>query len=299
VSAGSLATSATHTVMDELHFARVQTNGISLNVAQAGPESGPLVILLHGFPEFWFGWKKHIPALAAAGCRVWAPDQRGYNTSDKPPNVGDYSLDTLAADAVGLIDAAGRERAVLVGHDWGAAVAWWVANNYPERLDKLVIINVPHPLVMRRVMRTSLRQLMRSWYIFLIQVPGLSEWISRRNNWHDLVQGMKTSSLPGAFSDADFDEYRRAWSQPEAYTAMLNWYRAMFRYGARRPKHERISTPTLILWGRRDKFIGPEGAELSLAMCDRGTLAMFDENTHWLQHERPGEVCGRVIEFCQ
>jgi pimeloyl-ACP methyl ester carboxylesterase len=283
--------------MQDIEFAPVGTNGISLNVAQAGPENGPLVILLHGFPEFWYGWKKHIPALAAAGFRVWAPDQRGYNTSDKPPNVRDYSLDTLAADVIGLIDAAGRERAVLVGHDWGAAVAWWVANNYPERLDKLVIINVPHPLVMRRLLRTSLRQLMRSWYIFLMQVPGLPEWGGRRNNWHDVFRVMKTSSLPGTFTDADFDEYRRAWSQPGAYTAMLNWYRAMFRYGARRPKHERISTPTLILWGRRDKFIGLEGAELSLAMCDRGNLATFDENTHWLQHERPEEVCRRVIGF--
>jgi epoxide hydrolase 4 len=283
--------------MDDLQFVRIATSGISLHVAQAGPDSGPLAILLHGFPEFWYGWKKHIPALAAAGFRVWAPDQRGYNTSDKPRSVRDYSLDTLAADVVGLIDAAGRERAILVGHDWGAAVAWLFANNYPERLDKLVIINVPHPLVLRRLLWTNPRQLMRSWYMFLMQLPGLPEWISRRNNWHDLVQGLKSSSLPGTFSDADFDEYRRAWSQPGAFTAMLNWYRAMFRYGAHRPKHERIATRALILWGRRDKFIGPEAAQLSLAMCDRGELAMFDDNTHWLQHERPDEICRRIIEF--
>ncbi|MCI0361743.1 MAG: alpha/beta hydrolase [Planctomycetaceae bacterium] len=285
--------------MPDIEFARVKTNGISLNVAQSGPESGPLAILLHGFPEFWYGWKKHIPALAAAGYRVWAPDQRGYNTSDKPPLVRDYSLDTLAADVVGLVDAAGRERAILVGHDWGAAVAWWVANNFPERIYKLVIINVPHPLVLRRLLRTSPRQLMRSWYMFLMQLPGLVEWVSRRNNWHMLVEGLKSSSMPGTFTDADFDEYRRAWSRPGAYTAMLNWYRAMFRYGARRPKHERIAPQTLMLWGRHDKFIGPEGAELSLAMCDRGELVMFDDNTHWLQLERPEEVCRRIVEFCR
>jgi epoxide hydrolase 4 len=285
--------------MQDIEFAHIQTNGISLNVAQAGPADGPLMIPLHGFPEFWYGWKKHIPPLAAASFRVWAPDQRGYNTSDKPQSVRDYSLDTLAADVIGLIDAAGRERAIVVGHDWGAAVAWWVANNYPERLDKLVIINVPHPLVLRRLLRTSPRQLMRSWYMFLIQIPGLPEWIFGRNNWHGVVEGLKTSSLPGTFTDADFDEYRRAWSQPGAFTAMLNWYRAMFRYGARRPKHERITTPTLMLWGKKDKFIGPEGAELSRAMCDQGELVMFDENTHWLQHEWPDEVARRIVDFCR
>jgi pimeloyl-ACP methyl ester carboxylesterase len=281
----------------DITLARVATNGITLHVAQAGPQTGPLAILLHGFPEFWYGWKKHMPALAAAGLRVWAPDQRGYNTSDKPPHVRDYSLDALAADVIGLIDAAGRERAILVGHDWGAAVAWWVANNYPERLDKLVIINVPHPLVLRRLLRTSPRQLARSWYMFAMQLPGLMEWMGRRNNWQAMAEGLKNTSLPGTFTDADFGEYRKAWSQPGAFTAMINWYRAMFRFGARRPKHERISTPTLMLWGRRDKFIGPEGAELSRAMCDRGELVMFDENTHWLQHERPEEIARRIVEF--
>lgn len=285
--------------MEGTQFARVATNGIELNVAKAGPQDGPLVILLHGFPEFWYGWQKHIPALAAAGFHVWAPDQRGYNTSEKPPRVRDYTLDSLAADVVGLIDAAGRQRAMLVGHDWGAAVGWWTANNYPERLDKLVIINVPHPLVLRRLLLTSPRQLMRSWYIFFMQLPVLPEWAVRRNNWQGMVDGLQSSSLPGTFSDADFAEYRRAWSQPGAFTAMLNWYRAMFRYRARRPKHERIATPTLMLWGKQDRFIGPEGAELSLAMCDRGELVMFDENTHWLQHERPAEICQQIIDFCK
>jgi pimeloyl-ACP methyl ester carboxylesterase len=152
----------------EVRFERIATNGITLNVAQAGPADGPLLVLLHGFPEFWYEWHKHLPALAAARFCVWAPDQRGYNTSDKPPQVRDYTLDHLAADVIGLIDAAGRERAIVVGHDWGGAVAWWLASNQPERLEKLVIINVPHPLVMRRLLRTSPRQLLRSWYMFVM-----------------------------------------------------------------------------------------------------------------------------------
>lgn len=284
--------------MEDVRFERIATNGIRLNVAQAGPANGPLLILLHGFPEFWYEWHEHIPALASAGFCVWAPDQRGYHTSDKPPLVRDYTLDALAADIVGLIDAAGRERAIVVGHDWGGAVAWWLASAYPERLEKLVIINVPHPLVLRRMLRTSLRQLMRSWYMFMIQLPGLPEWGARRGDWRELFQGLRDSSLPGTFTDADFTQYREAWSRPGAMTAMLNWYRAMFRYGAKPPKHSRVSTPTLILWGAKDKFIGREGAGLSQAMCDHGELVMFEHNTHWLPHEEPAEVARRIIEFC-
>jgi epoxide hydrolase 4 len=285
--------------MDQVRFARIATNGIELHVAQAGPEDGPLIILLHGFPEFWYEWQQHIPSLASAGFCVWAPDQRGYNTSDKPSQVRAYTLDLLAMDIVGLLEAAGRERAIVVGHDWGGAVAWWLASNFPERLEKLVIINVPHPIVMRRLLRTSPRQLLRSWYMFMIQLPGLPEWSARRGDWRGLLDGLRDSSLPGTFQEEDFAEYRKAWSHPGAMTAMLNWYRAMFRYGAPPPKHSRVSTPTLILWGAKDKFIGREGATLSLAMCDRGELVVFEHNTHWLPHEEPVEVARRIVEFCR
>src|SRR5262245_33834080 len=132
---------------DDLHFSTIETSGLRLRVAQAGPKSGPLVILLHGFPEGWYGWRKQIPSLAGAGYQVWAPDQRGYGGSDKPPLVRDYTLDKLAGDMAGLIAAAGRQRAVIVGHDWGGAVAWWLTANNPELVERLVILNVPHPLV--------------------------------------------------------------------------------------------------------------------------------------------------------
>lgn len=283
---------------ENIEFQFVQAGDVRLHVAQAGPDDGPLVILLHGFPEFWYCWRKQIPALATAGLRVWAPDQRGYNLSEKPPNVRDYQLDALTGDVVGLVHAAGRTKATIVGHDWGGAVAWWVAANHPELVERLVIINVPHPLVMKRLLRSNPGQMLRSWYMLMFQLPWIPEWIGQRNNWRDVFGGMQSSSLNGTFTDVDFEHYREAWSQPGAFTAMLNWYRAMFRSGARRPKHRRIKPRTLILWGKRDKFICLEGAERSLELCHHGQLVVYDDCTHWLQHERPEEVNERLLEFC-
>jgi pimeloyl-ACP methyl ester carboxylesterase len=281
----------------DLHSASVETNGIRLHVVQAGPAEGPLVLLLHGFPEFWFGWRKQIPALADAGFCVWAPDQRGYNTSDKPRKVRDYRLDELADDAAGLIAAAGRRRAIVVGHDWGGAAAWWLAANYPELVEKLVIINVPHPQEMQRLLRTSPRQLLKSWYMFAMQIPGVMEWAARRDNWQGMIRGLQQTSRPGAFAEADFDLYRAAWSQPGAFTSMVNWYRAAFRHGLSEPRNERIMPPTLLLWGVQDKFIGRIGAERSLTRCDFGRVVYYESATHWLPHEEPDEVNRQIIAF--
>jgi len=131
-----------------MQFRLVETNGVRLHIAEGGPADGPLVLLLHGFPEFWYGWRKQIPALMEAGFHVVAPDQRGYNLSDKPRGIDAYRVGVLAGDAFGLMDAFGHERASVVGHDWGAAVAWRMALQRPERVERLGIINVPHPLVL-------------------------------------------------------------------------------------------------------------------------------------------------------
>lgn len=281
----------------DVRFADVQAGAVRLHVAQAGPADGPLVILLHGFPEFWYGWHRQIPALANAGFCVWAPDQRGYNLSDKPERVRDYRLDLLAADVSGLIAAAGRRRAVVAGHDWGGAVAWWLAADRPELVERLIILNVPHPLVLRQMLRTNLRQLLRSWYMFLFQLPWLPEAMARRGNWQGMANGMVASSRPGTFDEADFEAYRRAWSQPRAMTTMIHWYRAMFRYGAPPPRNCRILSPTLLLWGEQDQFIGREGAERSLALCDNATAVFFAEATHWVQHEEPAEINRHMVAF--
>jgi pimeloyl-ACP methyl ester carboxylesterase len=274
----------------------VHGNGINLHVVQAGPADGPLAILLHGFPEFWYSWRRQIPALANAGFCVWAPDQRGFNLSDKPEGLDAYALDNLVADVIGLIDAAGRTRAHIVGHDWGAAVTWRIANRFPQRVATASILNVPHPLVMAKYVQRSLRQALRSSYFAFFQLPALPEKLLRANNWQLMVAGMRRSSPPGLFSEADMQAYRQAWSQPGALTGMLNWYRA----GIQRPlswsPSPRVEPPLLMLWGAKDTALERELAPLSLELCDHGRLHYLEEASHWVQHEAPGAVNRLLLE---
>lgn len=266
-------------------------------MVEAGPENGPLVILLHGFPEFWYGWRHQIDALAEAGFRVLAPDQRGYNLSDKPKHVRNYNLDLLAQDVVGLIDGLGREKAFLVGHDWGGAAAWWVAIKYPERIERLAILNSPHPRVMRRNLLHNREQRKKSWYFFLFQLPFLPERRMRRNDCEINKRALQKTSQKGTFSDADVARYREAWSQPGAATGMLNWYRAAFRSRPARVRNTRVIAPTLIIWGERDKFLRRELAEQSAELCDAGKLVFIEEATHWVQHEEAQRVNELLLEF--
>ena len=282
---------------EAIRMGEVRTNGVRLKVAEAGPADGPLAILLHGFPEDWRGWRRQIGPLADAGFRVLAPDQRGYGGSDKPAGVAPYALDTLADDVVGLIDATGRPRASLVGHDWGGVVAWRVATRDPGRVDRLAILNAPHPDLTRREFFGSPRQLLKSWYVLAFQVPRLPEAFLRRKDWRALAGSLRDTSRPGTFSDADLDAYREAWSRPGAITAMLNWYRAFLRLGPAADPKARVAVPTRILWGVRDAALEPALAEASLARCDRGRLEFFDEATHWLHHEEPGRVADRLAAF--
>ena len=274
----------------------VATNGVRLRVLQDGPEHGPLAILLHGFPEHADAWAPHIELMARAGYRVWAPDQRGYGGSDKPERVADYALDVLAADVVGLIDAAGRDRAVLVGHDWGAAVAWWVAARHPERVAKLVAINVPHPAAMRAYVGRSLAQLRKSWYILAFQIPLLPEALASRRDFRFLARALTSSSRPGTFSEDDLAAYRRAWAQPDALRSMLDWYRAMLRYPPNMAA-ARVTVPTLLLWGVHDVALERALAQRSIDLCDDGRLVFFEDATHWVHHEEPERVHAAIAGF--
>ncbi len=281
----------------EVQHRYVTTNGVALHVVTAGPQDGPLVILLHGFPEFWYGWRRQIPALAEAGFTVWAPDQRGYNLSDKPRGSNSYNLDTLADDILGLIHAADRERAFVVGHDWGGAVAWWLARVFPERIEKLVILNSPHGSALSKMLRQSRAQRMRSAYMFFFQVPVLPEAILGLADWRPLLWLLGRTSNQGAFSQADLTAYRQAFSRPRAMTSMLQWYRTNLQSRPSRRGRRRVSVPTMLLWGSQDSFFTPELASESLGYCEDARLEWLEGATHWLHLEQPEQVNEEIITF--
>lgn len=274
----------------------VTINGVRLHVVRSGPAEGPLVILLHGFPEFWYGWRHQIGFLASSGFRVWAPDLRGYNLSDKPGPVAAYHLDQLEADVVGLVDACGRKKAFLVGHDWGGMLAWWMVCRHPDRVEKMVAINIPHPSIMKRTLVRSPSQALRSAYAFFFQLPWVPEALARLGNWWLPALAIRLTSRPGTFSRTDLDAYREAWSGAGAFHSMLNWYRAFSR---RLPRLENplVSIPTLLIWGARDFALSRQMADQSMNLCKSGRLVFIEEATHWVQHEEPGRVNRLIQEF--
>ena len=292
-------------VHSPLEFSFIETNNIRLHVVYAGPENGPLVVLLHGFPEFWWGWSKQIDALAEAGYRLMLPDQRGYNLSDKPNGITPYGLETLAMDIRGIIQASGRAEAAVIGHDWGAAVAWQLAAQSPEVVSRLGILNVPFPPVMVDTLRSNFLQFLKSWYIFFFQIPMIPEIMLRAGNFAGLANLLKRSGKRKTFLQDDLDRYRAAWSQPGALAGMLSWYRSAFRRGFRGesigglPADVRITMPTLILWGARDVALSRSMANDSLAYCDRGDLIFFEKATHWVQHDEPDAVNHHLLKFLQ
>jgi epoxide hydrolase 4 len=273
------------------------TNGIRLHAVKDGPVDRPLVILLHGFPETWRCWERQLPFFASRGYYALAPDQRGYNVSDKPRGITSYNRDTLAADIVGLIQDSGHEQAYIVGHDWGGVVAWWLGIKYPQYVARLAILNAPHPTAMSRQLRTSMTQRLRSMYAAFFQLPGLPELVLRSENWRALTRGLVDTSRPGAFTAATLKHYREAWERPGAITAMLNWYRAAARLPTERLSSLRVIAPTLIIWGARDPFLGRTLATDSFPFCDDGKLIFLEDATHWLHHEEAPRVNQAIASF--
>ncbi|WP_459193336.1 alpha/beta fold hydrolase [Halosimplex sp. J119] len=288
------ATDATLLDLPSAESTRRTVNGVDLHVVTAGDPADPLVVLLHGFPDFWYGWRHQIPALVDAGFRVAVPDQRGYNRSEKPRGLDAYRMRELSGDIAELVAAEDSDSAHVVGHDWGAMVAWDLALRYPAVVDRLGIINVPHPSAMRRTLRSNPRQLLRSWYVFALQIPSLPELFLGRNDAQGMLDVLEGSANPGAFSDEDLEHYRDAWRRQGAIRGAVNWYRAYARRPDAPPR-ETVEAPTLVVWGDEDVALLPQLALESVNYCTDGQLERIPWASHWVHDEEPERVNDALI----
>jgi pimeloyl-ACP methyl ester carboxylesterase len=276
----------------------IQANGIKLHYVEEG--EGELVILLHGFPEFWLGWRKQIPVLSKY-YRVVAPDMRGYNLSEKPGKVSDYMLSHLAKDIAELIRALGEDKAIVVGHDWGAAVAWAVASLYPEVVKKLAILNVPHPKEMEKAFREfNWAQWKKSWYMFFFQLPFIPEMVvGTENFFRNAFKSMST--VEDTFNEEDVGKYVEAYNQPGARKGAIAYYRAIIPelLASKRDLHyQKIKAPVLMLWGEKDVALGKELTYNTAEHCDSTFEILYDPTSgHFVQRDNPDWVNENLLKF--
>lgn len=280
-----------------VHHRFAVVNGVRLHYVEAG--AGPLVVLLHGFPDFWYSWRYQIPALAAAGFRVIAPDLRGYNLSAKPPGVRSYRIESLVGDVAALIRHAGERRAAVAGHDWGGVRAWNLPLYHPDVVDRLLVLNAPHPLAYLRELRTP-AQLLKSWYVLFFQLPLLPEVVLRAGD-HALLDRMlrRAPVRPGAFTENDIRRYKEALSRPGALTAALNYYRAALRRVRREYARPRtpIPVPTLLIWGERDLYLSVRLTEGLEPWVPNLRVERLPEASHWVQCDFPERVNQLMLDF--
>ncbi len=273
-------------------------NNVRLHYVTQG--EGKLIVLLHGFPEFWYSWRHQIPVLAER-FKVVAPDLRGYNDSEKPKGVANYRIDVLTADVMGLIRAFGEEKAIIVGHDWGGGIAWTFAADYPQATERLIVMNCPHPTAFQRHLRANCRQLRRSWYIFFFQIPWLPEGfilLNRRRFVERAFRGMAIRKE--AFPDEELQRYVEAIEKPGALTAAVNYYRAGFRETLRKGErhYAPIACPTLLIWGEEDIALGKELTyDMEPYFADRFEIKYIPRCSHWVQQEQPELVNQYMLEF--
>ncbi len=281
-------------VDDEISQAFVHVNGLKFHCASAGPADGKLVVMLHGFPEFWWSWHVQMKALAKKGYRVIAPDMRGYNLTDRPGGVASYRVEELAKDVAGIISAHGREKAIVVGHDWGGVVAWEFAMHHQHMLERLAILNAPHPVGMRERLRTW-RQARRSWYVFMFQLPWLPERLFSRGHFALLRRSFGKSIPP-----ADLERYVEAAKNGGNLHGGINYYRAALRSMIRndaRPSRV-VEKPVLIIWGERDAFLGKELANPPSQLVSDCAIHYIPNASHWVQADAGDEVNEALIGFC-
>ena len=277
----------------------VEANGFRFAVDEAG-EGDRLALCLHGFPESRFSWRHQLPLLAELGYRAWAPDLRGYGeTGPKPQDVASYRIEQLLEDVAALIDASGARRVTLIGHDWGAGLAWAFAANRVRPLERLVIMNVPHPAVFAKVIRRSPRQLLRSWYMFLFQIPGLPEWLNTAGDARAIRRAFRGMAVDKTrLPDEVLDRYAHDARRPGAMTGMVNWYRAVMRHpGLMAGPWPKIETPTLVVWGEADAALGLETLDGTDTYVENLTIRRLPGVSHWVQQEAPEQVNAILREW--
>ena len=269
----------------------VAANGLEFEVAEAG-EGEHLALCLHGFPELNYSWRYQMPLLAKLGYRVWAPNQRGYGASSRPAEVADYSADKIVADAAALFDASGAKKLTLVAHDWGGAIAWMFAINRARPIERLVVMNLPHPMCFAEALK-GWAQKKKSWYFALFQLPWLPERMMLRGDAAGIRNAFRGMAIDKTrFPDEVLDVYASAAQRPGAMTAMINWYRAAAKHreGMKLSNRGRVEVPTLIVWGKEDTALGFE----TLAGTDRFvsdlTIRALPGVSHWVQQEAPEKV---------
>jgi pimeloyl-ACP methyl ester carboxylesterase len=281
-----------------IRHAFADVNGIRMHYVERG--AGPLVLLLHGFPEMWWSWRYQIPALAEAGFRVVAPDLRGYGDTDA---TGPYGIDTLRDDVIALLDHLRTDKAIVVAHDWGGGVAWHLAGTRGPRCAKLVVLNCPHPAVFARALFRKWSQIKRSWYMFFFQLPILPERMLTHDHGGGVIRILRSMAVDKThFGPEELSPFARAVCKPGRATGMVNWYRAAIRAGVRAgprgPKYEPIVIPTLLIWGMRDLALGYDdvvpGTEAYVPHIE---IRKIERCGHFVQQEQPEEVNRLLLEF--
>ncbi|VXD24330.1 conserved hypothetical protein [Planktothrix serta PCC 8927] len=273
----------------------ITTNGVKLHYVTQG--EGPLMVLLHGFPEFWYSWRYQIPEFAQA-YQVVAVDLRGYNESEKPKELSAYSLKELVLDVKGLIAGLGYDECVLVGHDWGGAIAWSFAYTYPQMLSKLIVLNLPHPTKFKQGFWT-IDQLQKSWYIFFFQLPFFPELWLQADDYRVIGELFAKMAIDkNTFSQADLDIYKDAAAKRGALTAMVNYYRNLFPSFLTTQKTQGLlNVPTLMIWGENDLALGQELTYGTEEYVRDFQIRYIPNCSHWVQQERPELVNQYMWEF--
>jgi len=273
----------------------VEARDVRFHLVEAG--RGPLVVLLHGFPECWYSWRHQIPRLAEH-FHVVAPDMRGYNETSKPRDG--YDVASLVEDVLALARALGHERFGLVGHDWGGVVAWAAAARHPERVTRLAIVNAPHPTLFVRALRSSPAQMLRSWYVLLFQIPGLAEWLFRRDGGSFVDRVIRGNMVrPELVTDDDLAVYRAAILRPRALESALAYYRRAFRDAVRdraAVRNVTVRVPTRVVWGERDRALGVELLDGLDRYVPELVVQRFPNASHWLQQDEPELVTDALLE---